>query len=225
MSQKYTLVEGTKDDIPALIHVAQEAFRRDTIWRVVIGNVSPEEEHAWLTAFYGKRYSMDDMTLYIVKNEDGKIVGYTALEWPWDIKHVPNEFKDMCNSPDPEHIPPPKGVRLDAWKEMFHLSVMTREYGYDPEKDFHRRSTMILPEAQKQGLGSLLTRRCNQVADEAGRKTWAGVRPSSIGMFRSLGFGEVKVVQTPVERWGGTEEMGKSWLLCREPQSKAGVMI
>jgi hypothetical protein len=73
MSPKYTLVEGTKDDIPALIHVAQEAFRRDAIWRVVIGDVSPEEEHAWLTAFYGKRYSMDDMTLYVAKNEDGYV--------------------------------------------------------------------------------------------------------------------------------------------------------
>jgi N-acetylglutamate synthase-like GNAT family acetyltransferase len=88
-----------------------------------------------------------------------------------------------------------------------------------------RRTTMILPEAQKHGLGSLLTRRCNQVADEAGRRTWAGVRPSSIEMFRSLGFEDVKMVRTPVERWGGSEELGKSWLLCREPQSQGAIPI
>jgi hypothetical protein len=73
MSQKYTLVEGSKDDIPALIHVLIEAFKTDAIWKVVIGDVSAEEEHAWLTAFYGNRYSMDDITLYIVKNEAGYV--------------------------------------------------------------------------------------------------------------------------------------------------------
>ncbi|KAM3081340.1 hypothetical protein ACMFMG_004809 [Clarireedia jacksonii] len=142
MSQTYTVTEGTKDDFAVLTYLVSKAYHNDEVWKVIFRDVSPEDEHSWLMVFIGMRYSMDDITLYVVKSDDGEILGVSALQWPWTMKPLSKELKETCNSTDPEHIPPPpKGFKMDAWKEMSYINTGTGEHGYDPKQDFRMGSS------------------------------------------------------------------------------------
>ncbi len=80
-----------------------------------------------------------------------------------------------------------------------------------------RKGTMVHPDYQRKGLGSWLTRHCNEVADKIGGKTFVVARPSSKHMFESQGFRVLGSEDLDMTKYGGNESDGKSWVLVREP--------
>ena len=82
----------------------------------------------------------------------------------------------------------PKGLRLDGFVEMFSMLASTH-HEHDPENNFvrnlglmstlyraltnipDRMGTHVLPEYQRRGLGSWLTRYCNSITDDHQAKT------------------------------------------------------
>lgn len=47
---------------------------------------------------------------------------------------------------------------------------------------------MVRPEYQRRGLGRLLTRKCNEVADAAGAATYVRAQPGAAGLFIQMGY-------------------------------------
>ena len=86
-----------------------------------------------------------------------------------------------------------------------------------------RKGTMVHPDYQRKGLGSWLTRHCNEVADKTGGKTFVGARPSSKRMFESQGFRILGSEDINMTKYGGNEGQGKSWVLVREPHEVGNV--
>lgn len=82
-----------------------------------------------------------------------------------------------------------------------------------------RKGTMVHPDFQKRGFGSVLTRHCNAIMDKTGDRTFVPARPTSIKMFKDNGFKVVGFHDSHLERWGGPVEKSKTWLAIREAPS------
>jgi ribosomal protein S18 acetylase RimI-like enzyme len=78
---------------------------------------------------------------------------------------------------------------------------------------------MVHPDFQKRGFGSVLTLHVNEISDKSGDRVWAPARPTSIHMFRQLGFKDIGVIDAHLERWGGSAEKSKTWIVRRDPSS------
>lgn len=66
------------------------------------------------------------------------------------------EMKDKAMS---KEIPStPKGMNLELLGELFQMLGGAVQYGYDPELDFHRKGTAVLPTYQKRRFGTTLTK-------------------------------------------------------------------
>lgn len=67
---------------------------------------------------------------------------------------------------------------------------------------------MVRPEHQRQGLGRLLTEKCNQVADAAGAATYATARLGAAALFVQMGFEVLETIDvdlSELEAGGGVE--------------------
>jgi GNAT superfamily N-acetyltransferase len=69
---------------------------------------------------------------------------------------------------------------------------------------------MVLPDFQKMGFGTLLSKHCDEISDRAGCRTFIPAALTSVGMFRKLGYRDLL----------GKEELAVaiSFPLCRDPK-------
>jgi ribosomal protein S18 acetylase RimI-like enzyme len=58
---------------------------------------------------------------------------------------------------------------------------------------------MVHPDYQRRGIGRMTTRKCNEVADAAGKATFARTRPISVKLFESEGFRTLEEIEVPYE--------------------------
>lgn len=66
--------------------------------------------------------------------ENRKIVAWTALQFPWKYREMPDELKAKIQSPEE---PPLLDTMLpEAMVEFFTTLECTKPYGYDMEKDY-----------------------------------------------------------------------------------------
>jgi len=84
-----------------------------------------------------------------------------------------------------------------------------------------RKSTMVHPDFQKRGFGSVLTLHVNEISDKSGDRVWVPARPTSVHIFKQLGFKDVGVVDAHLERWGGSAKKSKTWIVRRDSPSAA----
>jgi N-acetylglutamate synthase-like GNAT family acetyltransferase len=82
---------------------------------------------------------------------------------------------------------------------------------------------MAHPDYQRKGLGSWLTRYCNELADKTGGKTFVVARPNSKNMFESHGFYALGSEDIDMTKYGGNKSEGKSRVLVREPHEVGDV--
>lgn len=75
------------------------------------------------------------------------------------------------------------------------------------------------PDHQKLGLGRRLVEHDNEMADQAGAKTWVSEGLNSKHLFESLGFAQLaeESVDLGEKNDGGGEKAGRTWLFLREP--------
>lgn len=88
-----------------------------------------------------------------------------------------------------------------------------------------RQGTNTHPNYQRKGLGTLLSLRCNEIADKAGAKTYVVGRPNSLRMLHKTGFRALATDHIDMTKYGGSKEDGKMWILMREPQGKESEAI
>ncbi|RDW82377.1 hypothetical protein BP6252_03489 [Coleophoma cylindrospora] len=220
--------------------VMEIAYADDELWRPSIKNCDPKEVHAWLLEHIAPRWSFPDMEVYqITEKSTGKLVAWTALQFPWKDRPLSEELRAEVVD---EHTPPlPKGVNLDAFTAFLGMFVCTYPYGYDMEHDYRKKSlpipwldavcgykltlapridrkgTMVLPDYQKRGFGRVLTHHCNEISDKTGGRTFAPIRPNSRKLFSSMGYKKLGESNCHAERFGEDAERGIDWPMLRNP--------
>ena len=81
---------------------------------------------------------------------------------------------------------------------------------------------MVHPDFQRLGLGSTLTRHCNNLADKAGARTYSVARNTSKPMLLNFGFEVVGKEGQDLSKYGGKEDGALLWMLVREPSVQSG---
>jgi citrate lyase synthetase len=79
-----------------------------------------------------------------------------------------------------------------------------------------RKGTMVHPNFQKRGFGTVLTHHCNAISDKTRGRTFVPPRPTSVKMFNQCGFKTVGSHDSHIERLGGSVEKSKTWMAIRE---------
>lgn len=76
---------------------------------------------------------------------------------------------------------------------------------------------MVQPEYQRQGLGRLLTEKCNEIADNGGASTYVRARPNVAGLFIQMGYETLERIDFDLGDFG--LEGGKTavFVMKREP--------
>jgi N-acetylglutamate synthase-like GNAT family acetyltransferase len=85
-----------------------------------------------------------------------------------------------------------------------------------------RSSLIVDPNYQKLGLGRRLVEHDNEMADQAGAKTWVSASANSKHLFESLGFVQLaeESVDLGEKNEDGEERVGRVWLFLRELRAK-----
>ncbi|KAF2094603.1 hypothetical protein NA57DRAFT_80402 [Rhizodiscina lignyota] len=198
-----------------VVDIILDAWKTDDLWEPTNRNVTREAQHKWMKDIFIEGFSGPNYHYFGVKDESGKIIAWTCLQYagPQSEKE-----KEMASG---KILPPPApGMHEGLMKEMFAFLGCAAPYGYDPEKDFHRRGTMVDPDYQRRGLGTLLTKYCNKIADEAGARTFVPARPSSKHMFEQCGFVVLDEFPIDMKKYPDIEDnhVAENWLLVREAQ-------
>lgn len=69
---KFILTEGSRLDIEPLIRITSEALKSFVIWKQLWNDVPVEDELEWLRLAFATRYTMNDMSLFVIIEETTK---------------------------------------------------------------------------------------------------------------------------------------------------------
>lgn len=72
---------------------------------------------------------------------------------------------------------------------------------------------------QRMGIGRMITKKCNEIADEAGKATFVKARPSSRPLFEKEGFRILEEIPMNYEDFG-YEGKSATFVMKREPGGK-----
>ncbi|RKF53666.1 hypothetical protein OnM2_103037 [Erysiphe neolycopersici] len=219
LKEGFNISVASKDDITDIWRVFLEAYGKDEIWDGVVQNVvNPKDILPWLCLHFASRWEMPDVTTYkITEIASGAIVGWGALQTPW--KYLKSEMTAQLKAKATSTELPSvlEGMNTEALGEFFKTLYAAKSIGYDPELDYHRRGSMIVPKFQGLGFGTYLAQFCNQISDAKGDRQWVPARPTSVNMFKKNGYIEMGVVDAHIERWGGLREKSNTYLLLHCP--------
>ena len=73
----------------------------------------------------------------------------------------------------------------------------------------------ILPEYQKRGIATALSRRCNDLADELRAPTYVTAMPSAQKTLLKSGFELLQTVEAPLKEYGGPDIVVKAYVMYR----------
>lgn len=76
---------------------------------------------------------------------------------------------------------------------------------------------MVRPEYQRQGLGRVLTKRCNEVADAGNAATYVRAQPESAGLFIQMGFDILEKVEVNLNDLGAQGGWTTIFFMKRDP--------
>ncbi|KAG9238082.1 hypothetical protein BJ875DRAFT_451903 [Amylocarpus encephaloides] len=222
LDPRYKIVEASEADMDEIMRVCQLAFGSDEIWQLAFKACDTEDIHSWLMEHLVPRWNMPDIITYKCQEvSSGKIVAWTALQFPWTQNPKKGDAvmtKELKEEALDHSLPPqPEGCFEPGLVEFFNCLGGANDLGYDPETEYHRKGTMVHPDFQKQGLGSALTQRTNDTADKLGSsKTWAPARSTSIKMFRNMGFLDIGEVDGHLERFGVPRKGSITYIVRRD---------
>ncbi|CZR65440.1 uncharacterized protein PAC_15340 [Phialocephala subalpina] len=185
-SSTYSLGLVTISDLPEIAEIMVQAMSQDTFWGGMKGTITPEEEYQFTYEMLLPQVvnggQMGAYEGWKVVDEHGRILAWAGLSKPVSLTE---EQKKMATAA----FQFPQG-RNQALYDFFQNRVLPSagKNGCDASRHFQRQNTMVRPEYQRQGLGRLLTEKCNEVADAAGAVTYVCARPGAAGLFAQMGF-------------------------------------
>lgn len=69
---KFILTEGSRLDVETLICITSEALKSFVIWKQLWKDVPTEDELKWLNLAFAVRYTMNDMSLFVIVEQATK---------------------------------------------------------------------------------------------------------------------------------------------------------
>lgn len=184
----------------------------DDIWKPMTSRISSDDRLEWMRNYFRNQAAKPDMRSFkVVESATGKIIAFANLQYPYT--YTPEDNATMLSRPQLQW---PLGFNT-ALAFEFPETCLSEACGYDPSKHFHRQGTNTHPSHQRKGLGTMLSLRCNEIADKAGAKTYVVSRPNSLRMLQKTGFKTLATNHIDMTRHGGSKEDGKMWVLMREP--------
>ncbi|KAJ2978547.1 hypothetical protein NQ176_g3761 [Zarea fungicola] len=207
----FEIRRATPEDAPALALVNCIAFDKSNImWKQLFKDVDQDDVIELVIGLIRKRMADGNVTFHVaVEKETNTIVGGGGLAVP--MKKPDTQFKPK--------MPAKVNEKLAA---HFFNNVLTssKSQGYDPEKHCHRVGAFVLPEYQRKGLGSALTREGNAIADDAGAPTYVVTYDAAVRMFEGSGFVQLGHLDTDLEEFGGLPNVtSRTYALVRETPS------
>lgn len=79
---------------------------------------------------------------------------------------------------------------------------------------------MVRPEYQRQGLGRLLTEKCNEVADAGGAATYARAQPGAAELFIQMGYEVLERFDFDLSDFGADGGKTSVFVMKRLPSAK-----
>ncbi|KUJ21521.1 uncharacterized protein LY89DRAFT_777949 [Mollisia scopiformis] len=210
----FAIHEASVDDAEDLARIYVACHIDDDVWKILTANVKHQDHVEWVANNSRAQYHLPERKVYkVIDTATGKIVAYATLTSPY-----PSSEEERATSASTAGKSLPPGINEGLMKEFFGMLSSTKAYGYDPDKHFHRKGTMVLPEYQRKGLGTMLNAHCNDLADKAKAATYVAARPNSLPMLQKSGFKILADEKIDMTKYGGSREDGKAWALIREPQ-------
>lgn len=120
----FELVEANASDTDEIINLMVLAYEDDEMWKYTFQKVPYYGRFRFFYEYNSARNMMEDVTCFkISEKATGKMVAYTALQYPWTIRPLSPELKIALSSLDPLAGLPltPKGFRMDGSSEMFNM--------------------------------------------------------------------------------------------------------
>ena len=162
LASGFKLVEGNLGNSDEILQVMVNAFEEDAIWEAIFKNCKKEDVHSWAMNVFPQRWKLPDVTLYMITEEstgydcfqyflkewkancsNRKIAGWTALYFPWANYPLKEEELAIVNSPN---MPPGiEGMNMEALPTFFERLNLASKYGYDPNTDYRKKSSLQSP--------------------------------------------------------------------------------
>ncbi|KAL9108712.1 MAG: hypothetical protein Q9227_006508 [Pyrenula ochraceoflavens] len=208
--------EGRREDLDDMMSLVIMGWKEDGMWKPMMKDVTPEDERGWISAHFGKRFDLPNFPFLVIREKSSnKVIAWTSLEYPAVRTAEEQKIEEVTE-------PGCRNINKDVEKLFGKVIRGTKDIGYDSTKHFRlcqdRKGSFTHPDYQRQGLMTLLTQRCNEIADREGAATFVSARPTSKKMFESCGFMIKAERHVDMSPWGGTEEDGWNWYLVREPE-------
>ncbi|KAH7321990.1 hypothetical protein BKA65DRAFT_541102 [Rhexocercosporidium sp. MPI-PUGE-AT-0058] len=185
----FTLLPGVPSDLDEMVHIWVTAMDQDPFWKTWMGTMTQCQIEQWTKENLGYRIVTGVelgvmQTWKVVDESNGNIVAWTGLSFPWPETLTDDERASLTSS----WSPPEGGNWLIRNWYVENVAPMVGNGGYDRSKHFLRQGSMVLPSYQRLGLMTLLTKKCNTIADEYGASTYVNARPKATSMFLKEGF-------------------------------------
>ncbi|KAF8852246.1 hypothetical protein BDZ45DRAFT_749849 [Acephala macrosclerotiorum] len=208
----FAIRETSSADVDDMAHMFIICNANDDIWKPMTSRISSDDRLEWMRNYFRNQAAKPDMRSFkVVESATGKIIAFANLQYPYT--YTPEDNATMLSRPQLQW---PLGFNT-ALAFEFPETCLSEACGYDPSKHFHRQGTNTHPSHQRKGLGTMLSLRCNEIADKAGAKTYVVSRPNSLRMLQKTGFKTLATNHIDMTRHGGSKEDGKMWVLMREP--------
>ncbi|KAK0121681.1 hypothetical protein ONS95_009966 [Cadophora gregata] len=208
------IYEGSEKDVVLMPEIFVKGMLQDVQWSALMRDVKFEDWLAWQLEYFKLRWKLPDKRLFFAREiSTGKIVGYSILGLPG--KWTKEQLEASSGVP-----PLPEGVDKALLKEMVGLIGISKNYGYDSKIHYHRKGIAVLPEYQRKGIATKLSRRLDEIVDENVGLTYVATVPASMMLFKTQGFEIIGTESMDMTKFGGTPEQGKNYVMLRKPQLK-----
>ncbi|KUJ19685.1 uncharacterized protein LY89DRAFT_779605 [Mollisia scopiformis] len=209
---------ATAADLPEIAETMQAALIVDPFWTGMKGTISLEEEYKFIydnlvpRIVKGTEYGACEF--WKVVDENGKILGWAGFGKPIVLTE---EQKKAANS---TYIFPPG--RNEGLCDLFQNRILpaAAKNGFDPTRDFQRQNTMVRPEYQRQGIGRMLTKKLNEIADAGGAATHVRARPGASALFVQMGYEILERIDFDLGDYGAEGGKTALFVMRRPPGAK-----
>ena len=212
------------EDTEEMVRVYHAAFENDYLGSYTFPKtIAPEERLRWARARFLKAFASPEIRCF--KISDTAVSPPRIVAWVrWGYPHVLSAEEKARRKEEKEREekaggPWPRGANLEICEVKFGGIYGARERNVKWDSDYIVHLLQVDPEYQKKGLGRWLLEDGLARADQEGRRCHIEATKSGLPLYLKLDFKEKEIVEVDLRKWGG-EEMGRNWIMVREPKGK-----
>ncbi|RDW75939.1 hypothetical protein BP5796_06760 [Coleophoma crateriformis] len=201
MASSYQVRLATRDEIPQVAVVVEEAFKDNEIFRYMTPTATPDQNYAWRRGMFEDEWTLPGRKLFVaVHNDTKQIVGAARWYFPYTLTEEENKAGvgiDVLEGPEPP------GCIKELYQDFFTRLFAYRRKYTDHNDTYVLDILAIHPDHQRKGLGSLLIRNVLAQVDREGRRAYLEASAAGKGLYLKLGWEEIDEMHVDVRPYGG----------------------